>query len=438
VPLEKSVELLANKPNLEELYLDCEKLRGSEVPHLQRLFDSCRHLRKLDLGMALVSAPALDVILSHGTGITSLAAGSLRPASDNATAPCAWQELFLRDTRAPLLAHLGYLPLHSVKHLKIGGNSINTLQLPYSNVMVQAIPNVLYEAALNIANCPAWKESSATRIRVVAEPSFISTRPPGAQFSSGLSSQLIRALAPLAASPGITELEIDPDTDDPTQEAQLLVNFKWGARQVCHMHSAMRIRTTAVPQCNASHLWDPSPWMIHLFLLVSCPLQVRALAATFGTRLTTPRIGGSHLEPDFWAALEEHLPSLRVLHLKESANFTLEGLLAFCVRLTPRPITIRVHMQPEDRAVCERMQQAVLTALAVQQPEAGGVGSAHTAEAAAPPPQVAPGSQQVLSRHVLVPYVEPPATVPVLTNDQRWGRLWRHWMGESDSEPDME
>jgi hypothetical protein len=275
-PIEECVGRVVNNPNLQEVGLACEALDDAAEPHLQLLFNSCRHLRKLDLGLTVVNQPALDAILVYGTGITSLTAGELRAEDDRTTAPCGWQELWLSETYAPShLVYLGNLPLHSVKRLNVGRNSTNTLQLPYSSVVLDAIPSMLHHAALNIANCPAWKESNASSMQVVAEPW---TMPTGAQYSSGLSSQLIMALAPLAASPRITELEIDPEVE--RREVHSPVNFKWGAQQVCVMQHVMQSCPAVLPQCNASQgiaCNILAPWMIvDPLLLASSPTVVPA------------------------------------------------------------------------------------------------------------------------------------------------------------------
>jgi hypothetical protein len=259
---------VVNNPNLQEVGLACETLDSTAGPHLQLLFNSCRHLRKLNLGLTIVNQPALDAILAYGTGITSLIAGELRAVEDRTSASCGWQELWLSETYVPAhLLHLGNFPLHSVKQLQVGNSSINTLQLPYDSVELDDIPAMLHHAALNIANCPAWKESNASSIRVVVEPWTRAALPEGAHYSSGLSSQLIRALAPLAASPRITELEIDPEVH--RRGAHSPVNFKWGATQVWLMHAVRHaILRSCLPYCKSSHLWHPSPWMVFDFLLV--------------------------------------------------------------------------------------------------------------------------------------------------------------------------
>jgi hypothetical protein len=327
-PFEESMQRVVNNPNLQEVGLSCEALDDTAGPHLQLLFNSCRHLRKLDLGLTVVNQPALDAILAYGTGITSLIAGELRAVEDRTSASCGWQELWLSETDAPShLAYLGNLPLHSVKRFKIGNSSINTLQLPYDSVELDTIPSILHRAALNLANCPAWKESNASSIRVVAEP-----------------------------------------------------------------------------------------W----------------------TMLTSLRLGGSHLNPGFWAAVEEHLPSLKELHLKQSVTFPPTDLLAFSKRFTSRPITVYWEMEePEDlfsfeaamasgsgggggssssgTALSEAaLQQAEAGArtLTVRLPEISGLGAGQGKEATAP-------ANQGLSRHVFVP-VEAPTPPHVLPDEQGW------------------
>jgi hypothetical protein len=239
------VALAANNPNLQELHLQCERLASSAEPHLQHLFTSCQHLTSLDLFRSFVSPPALDAILTHGTSLTSLAVDTVKAVFDRTTVACSWQKLCVYDLHEPVLHHLANLPLHSVRELRVGDNSINTLQLPYSTMIFDSVPEVLHQAALNLAGCPAWKEANITGIRVMVEPHATSALPAGAKYSSRLSRQLIAALAPLA-SPRITELEIDPEVH--TGEEQHKVKFKWGRRQVgCMLALCCSVRLLCSP-----------------------------------------------------------------------------------------------------------------------------------------------------------------------------------------------
>jgi hypothetical protein len=165
-------------------------------------------------------------------------------------------------------------------------------------------------------------------------------------------------------------------------------------------------------------------------------LQVKALATTFGKRLTSLRLGGSHLNPGFWSAVEEHLPSLKELHLKQSVVFTPLDLLAFSKRFTSRPITVYWEMgEPEDllsfeaamaessarggsssgtvdaQAALQQAEAGARTAT-VRLPEIGGLVAGQGEEATAP---TTPG----LSRHVFVT-VEAPTPPHVLPDEQRW------------------
>jgi hypothetical protein len=163
-----------------------------------------------------------------------------------------------------------------------------------------------------------------------------------------------------------------------------------------------------------------------LSLLLIPAAQVRALARALGPGLTRLCLGGCHLGPDFWPALEELLPSLKVLHLKPAVSMTAPDLLTFCNKTTQRPISIQCEVQPVGLDSPDGSQQAVgagAGAVVLQYVNGGGTIAvqARAAEVQAEG-QAEEGAVQVPSRHVLVPIVQPPAPPPPgLTDEERWG-----------------
>jgi hypothetical protein len=115
------VTIAARNPGLQSL-----TLAASDAPlshgTLKSLLTSCANIRVLDLSSIAITDQHLDILLRHGTNITDLTLGDLKPTVSRAGSTCRWQRLWL--TWPPdILDGLAYLPLKSVQELKTGDSA---------------------------------------------------------------------------------------------------------------------------------------------------------------------------------------------------------------------------------------------------------------------------------------------------------------------------
>jgi hypothetical protein len=70
--------------------------------------------------------------------------------------------------------------------------------------------------------------------------------------------------------------------------------------------------------------------------------DILALARGLGCHLTRISLNQCTLHPDFWPALEDYLPSLKLLQLKSDVSCQVSDMLSFCSKTTTHPVTIEL------------------------------------------------------------------------------------------------
>jgi hypothetical protein len=116
---------------------------------LKQALTSCRNLTQLDLGDDLLYREALEVILTHGTNITSISAGAMCPGTkvsgrqspnySMANRACRWEEVTLTSQEYSSVEHLAFLPLGKVMDLTLGHTKeygLGLIELPLLEVCV--------------------------------------------------------------------------------------------------------------------------------------------------------------------------------------------------------------------------------------------------------------------------------------------------------------
>jgi hypothetical protein len=240
---------------LVELELGTSSARPPlQVIHLLTSVSNHTSLAKLDISYLQVDGQALDILLAQCTSITDLTLGPTTLDSSRADGQCSWRRLSLLGSFDSTLFQLAYLPLKSVQRLEERWGALSgTLFLPPSAAVPAAqLPNLLHQAATNLATCPAW---------ISALPSNLRLEGPHQGLSAHQRVQLLKSLAPLGG-PHVTEMDI--------------------------------------------FLWDE----LHLGYD-----EVQALAGRIGGSLTTLRLRSCTLPGTFWKALTLHLPQLLYLGL---------------------------------------------------------------------------------------------------------------------------
>jgi hypothetical protein len=201
------------------------------------------------------------------------------------------------------------LPLHAVELLHVEDEEGNDTELPYragsrfvslpfqaSNTAPQDLPALVRQAAINIAECPAWRASQP-------KPPVELYTSEDSDFDSNTRVQLLRALTPMMH--GVTSVHIRME------------GFKLGGA------------------------------------------EVQALGSISST-LTRLFVWQADTQQNFWPAVWAHLPSLQTLAflpdaLEElGANFPLD-VAVLCSR-APRPFT--VLLSPEGLAKLQQCQLA--------------------------------------------------------------------------------
>jgi hypothetical protein len=237
------------------------------------LLTSCPLVETLNLTYDEVPEDVLDVLLTHGTNITSLDTFTITPTTSFAHRPCRWERLGLRFDKGPSLLQLAYLPLHSVTDLDVPDERAGFV-LPLVSVPADQLPSLLRQAASNLAGCPAWQADPESSIALWSSE----TPPEKVVLTPHQRIQLLEALAPLGG-PHIEEFEAH------VHDAV----FKWGRPEVQALGRSL----------SSEHLES---------------LQLDCCILTAG----------------FWAALGDELPSLSSLYLHRDVTLSAFDLAVFC------------------------------------------------------------------------------------------------------------
>jgi hypothetical protein len=275
----------ANNPGLKVLSVASYAATPSTA-EWSHLLTSCRQLETLELGYAEVPQPVLDVLLTLGTNITSLDTSTITVTTSFALSPCKWRRLRLWHEDAGSLFQLAYLPLHSVTHLDVG---LLGFPLPLEVISPEQLPRLVLQAAVNTLGCPAWQAAPANYLSFWTAGS----PPETVSFTPEQRIPLLEALKPLGG-PHITKFgAYTHDTD-----------FEWGRPELQALAHSMNSG-----QLSELELYDCT--------------------------LTT----------DFWAALDELVPSLSSLVLN-GVTLSAFDLAVFCSRRRQRrTLCIRLDSQ---------------------------------------------------------------------------------------------
>jgi hypothetical protein len=273
----------ASNPGLLSFSLHQEDEIAAPAAQLHQLLKACPSLTELDLGNTAVQQDALYELLWYGTSITSLTTASIRPDSSFAGRQVPWRKLFLVDDDYPTALHLANLPLQLITSLHMTGYPepwLGLLTLPTSSVPAEQLPGLLLQATTNLAKCPAWHSKPESQLLLGGDSA--GGPPAYASFNPAQRLQLFQALAPLGG-PHVESFELNIEG----------IGVELGRAEVA------------------------------------------ALAQSLGKGLVELRLTHVSLAADFWAALDESLPSLHTLALGEQVLCFPMELGIFCARRPP-------------------------------------------------------------------------------------------------------
>jgi broad specificity phosphatase PhoE len=258
---------------------------------VQHLLEACPSLSELHLGWMTLAPDAVVVLLTHGTTITTLTAHVFETTASLADKPCSWKCLQLQGDY-PTVLHLANLPLKGLSSLQWAtqwATGLATLELPLATVPAEDLPHLLQRAATNLAACPAWKAQPRGYISLEGDPSDYNTANI-IDFSPQQRIQLVQALAPLGGP---------------------------------------HVRTFVGSIRGAEFEWGRA--------------EVEALARSLGSKeVTTLELSHCTLATDFWAALDEFLPSLNTLRFRKDVRCAPLDLAIFCTKRGQRHFTLQL------------------------------------------------------------------------------------------------
>jgi hypothetical protein len=251
------------------------------VAQVEQLLEACPSLTHLGLDYTRVEQDSLDAILTYGTNITSLNASRIEPDCSIAGREVSWRKLVLTDCYCLTTQHLANLPLQSVTSLQLGEDpdaTLARLELPTRSVPAADLPGLLLEATTNLAKCPAWRSEPQPWVLLYGDPSDDVDDPPATtSFNPEQLLQLIQALAPLGG-PHVAAFQLSIEG----------LSLQLGRAEVA------------------------------------------ALAQSLGKGLRKLELSHCNLTAGFWAALDDALPSLQYLTLREQVNCSAANVGIYC------------------------------------------------------------------------------------------------------------
>jgi hypothetical protein len=274
----------ACNPGLQTFTLKDEALclDVTDAEAVASFLTSCPCLTHLDLDSMDLSEGVVDAILTHGTSILKLEVGALVTSTNYSDQPSKLQSLSLQSPIHATVLQLANLPLRGVTHLKLSCDTLAQLQLPTSSVPADQLAAVLQRASANLAACPAWqaKPEQCISLQGDVEGRTYIHIVPYIQLTPETQMQLLQALAPLGG-PHVRKF----------QGCVAESSFTWGRP------------------------------------------QVEALGRSLGSaQLSELELSKCTLSTDFWAALDDVMPSLEVLRLLRSVTCSVRDLDIFCSR----------------------------------------------------------------------------------------------------------
>jgi Leucine-rich repeat (LRR) protein len=272
----------ARNPGL--LSFSVSKLEELNAPaaQVQQLLEACPSLTHLNLQNTCIQQDTVDVLLAHGTSITSLSAYRIQPSTSIADRQVSWRKLVLTDEDHPTVQHLANLPLQSLTSLQLSVDPdvrLGLLELPTSSVPAADLPGLLLQATTNLAKCPAWRSKPDPWLML--RDDSVDEPPADASFTPEQRLQLFQALAPLGGP---------------------------------------HVRIFAL--------------YIEGFDMELGRAEVAALGQSFGKGLEELQLSHVTLAAGFWAALDNALPSLKGLVLEEEVTCSAADIGIYCGRRT--------------------------------------------------------------------------------------------------------
>jgi hypothetical protein len=272
----------ACNPGLQTFALT-DVARGIELTDaeaVRHFLTSCPCLTHLDLPSVELSEGVVDAILTHGTSVVHLAAGALVTTTNYSGQPSNLQSLSLLSGASSPVLQFANLPLGGVTQLELWCGLCNTLaqlQLPTSSVPADQLPGILQRATSNLAACPAWQAKPGQCISLQGD---VGEENEYTHLNAGAQMQLLEALAPLGG-PHVRKF------------------------QGCVAESSL--------------YWGRP--------------EVEALGRSLNsTELRVVELSDCTLAADFWAALEDVVPSLEILRLHDGVTCSASDLAVLCSR----------------------------------------------------------------------------------------------------------
>jgi hypothetical protein len=313
--------LSQSMPHLESLALAVDGSCSAEM--LAQLLTTCTCLKSLSLSCD-ISQPEFGAILTFGTQLTSLSVHWLTLSRSTARASCNlraikwatgdWDEGKPNDIRTMAYLPLGVIESLTVHHecdiglpavvfheCRLPGNEWR-LPLHAPGTTHSELCELVHEAALNLAKCPAWRASQPQAELVLQ--AYGSNRVPS-DMDDSARLKLLGALHPLLS--GLTNLQID------------MPGFLMGQPEVAALGTA----------CGST--------LKHLAILTA------------------------HVQTTFWPAVWSHLPALGTLSLGYNAwcghdAIAASSLCLFCSHAT-RHLTLKIDEHLYNNLECEELQQ---------------------------------------------------------------------------------
>jgi hypothetical protein len=272
-------EAAACNPGLQTFTLSDESfmLKVTDAEAVQNFLTSCACLTHLDLAWIELSEGVVDAILTHGTSIVKLEVGTLATTTNHSDQPSNLQSLSLESGICSSVLQFANLPLRGVTQLELACIALAELQLPTTRVPADQLPGVLQRATSNLAACPAWQAKPEPCISLQGD---VGEDNEYIHLTAEAQMQLLQALAPLGG-PHVRKFQ------------GLLWEscFHWGRP------------------------------------------EVEALGRSLGTtELRVLELACCTLSADFWAALDEVMPSLEVMELVALVTCSVLDLAVFCSR----------------------------------------------------------------------------------------------------------
>jgi hypothetical protein len=299
-------------PGLQLLSVDDFTSEPEDIaaPVLQHLLQSCTTLTSLCLPNRFIDQQGLDVLLQYGPCITTLAVSSFDLSASRSDRECGWEslELEMGPMCGSFLKQLAYLPLRGVHTISMpehaeSPESLDHLHVPLPAFKTKEQRELLRAAAVNLAASKAWQDCPATSVTLLA--------------SSGDNSclgEVLCALAPLGGE-HITALTIT-GTDD-----------EEGGRS----------------------------YMIEVNINKA---EVEALAASFGSAITSIYLDHCRLSLDFWPALARCFPAVTRLSLGYWTFGAQSIHLAMWGREMGHPVTIVLRNSSPGLCMCDIMYES--------------------------------------------------------------------------------